>query len=57
MQKVWQAREDGVELYFTIDAGPNLKLLFLEKDARAVRKLFPKVQMINPFAGKSGANE
>lgn len=49
MQKVWQAREDGLELYFTMDAGPNLKLLFLEKDARAVRKLFPKVQIVNPF--------
>jgi diphosphomevalonate decarboxylase len=49
MQKVWQAREDGLEIYFTMDAGPNLKLLFLEKDARAVRKLFPKVQIVNPF--------
>ena len=50
MQKVWRAREDGLELYFTMDAGPNLKLLFLEKDARAVRKLFPKVQIVNPFS-------
>jgi diphosphomevalonate decarboxylase len=49
MQKVWQARADGLEIYFTIDAGPNLKLLFLEKDTRAVRKLFPNVQIINPF--------
>jgi diphosphomevalonate decarboxylase len=49
MQKVWQAREDGLEIYFTMDAGPNLKLLFLEKDTRAVRKLFPKVQIVNPF--------
>jgi diphosphomevalonate decarboxylase len=50
MQKVWQAREDGLEIYFTIDAGPNLKLLFLEKDVRAVRKLFPKVQIVVPFS-------
>jgi diphosphomevalonate decarboxylase len=49
MQKVWQARAEGMELYFTIDAGPNLKLLFLEKDASAVKKLFPKVQIVNPF--------
>jgi len=49
MQKVWAAREQGLELYFTMDAGPNLKLLFLEKDARAVRKLFPKVQVVKPF--------
>ncbi len=49
MQKVWQARENGLELYFTIDAGPNLKLLFLSKDARAVKKLFPTAQIVNPF--------
>lgn len=49
MQKVWQAREDGLEIYFTMDAGPNLKLIFLEKYARAVRKLFPKVQIVNPW--------
>jgi len=49
MQKVWQAREDGLELYFTIDAGPNLKLLFLDKDTRAVRNIFSDVQVINPF--------
>ncbi len=50
MQKVWQARDEGLELYFTIDAGPNLKLLFLEKDARAIRKMFPKAQIVSPFA-------
>jgi diphosphomevalonate decarboxylase len=49
MQKVWQARENGLEIYFTIDAGPNLKLLFLEKDTRAVKKIFPNAQIINPF--------
>jgi diphosphomevalonate decarboxylase len=49
MQKVWEVREYGFELYFTMDAGPNLKLLFLENDARTVRKLFPKVQIVTPF--------
>jgi len=49
MQRVWKAREGGLELYFTMDAGPNLKLLFLERDARAVRALFPKVQIVRPF--------
>jgi len=49
MQKVWKAREAGLELYFTMDAGPNLKLLSLKKDQAAVRKLFPKVQGINPW--------
>jgi diphosphomevalonate decarboxylase len=49
MQKVWQARENGLELYFTMDAGPNLKLLFLKKDQAAVKKLFPAVQIVNPW--------
>ncbi len=49
MQKVWVAREKGMELYFTMDAGPNLKLLFLKENQAAVRKLFPKIQIVNPF--------
>ncbi len=49
MQKVWQAREDGLELYFTMDAGPNLKLLFLKENQSAVKALFPKVQVVSPW--------
>lgn len=49
MQKVWAAREAGIELYFTMDAGPNLKLLFLKEDQAAVKALFPKVQVVNPW--------
>jgi diphosphomevalonate decarboxylase len=49
MHKVWAARETGLELYFTMDAGPNLKLLFLKESQAAVKKLFPKVQVVIPF--------
>ncbi len=49
MQKVWAAREEGLELYFTMDAGPNLKLLFLKENQVAVKVLFPKVQVVNPW--------
>ena len=49
MQKVWKAREEGLEIYFTMDAGPNLKLLFLKRNQAAVKKVFPKVQIVNPF--------
>ena len=49
MQKVWQAREDGLELYFTMDAGSNLKLLFLKENQAAVKELFPTVQIVTPF--------
>ncbi len=50
MHKVWAAREEGLELYFTMDAGPNLKLLFLQENQAAVKKLFPKVQVVIPFS-------
>lgn len=50
MQQVWQAREEGLETYFTMDAGPNLKLLFLASDETAVREQFPGVEVIAPFA-------
>jgi diphosphomevalonate decarboxylase len=49
MQKVWSAREKGMDLYFTMDAGPNLKLLFLKENQADVKKLFPKVQVVKPF--------
>jgi len=53
MQKIWKAREEGLEIYFTMDAGPNLKLLFLEKDTIAVRALFPPIQVIHPWGQKA----
>lgn len=40
MYKVWRLRKEGLELYFTQDAGPNLKLLFLEHDKETVEKEF-----------------
>jgi len=49
MHKVWAVREKGMELYFTMDAGPNLKLLFLKENEAAVKKLFPKVQVVSPW--------
>jgi diphosphomevalonate decarboxylase len=39
MRRVWQARADGLSVYFTQDAGPNLKLLFLQKDKDVVQEL------------------
>lgn len=49
MHKVWDLRRDGLELYFTEDAGPNLKLLFLEEDALQVKEHFPNVDIIKLF--------
>lgn len=49
MHTVWQARQEGLPLFFTQDAGPNIKLLFLAKDQASVCELFPTVDVINPF--------
>ena len=49
MQRIWALREQGLELYFTMDAGPNLKLLFLDTDEHAVKQAFPSLQVVAPF--------
>jgi len=49
MQQIWQLRAEGLAIYFTQDAGPNLKLLFLEKDKAAVQQVFPAMEMIRVF--------
>lgn len=54
MQQVWKLRETGTEVYFTMDAGPNLKLILLEKDKKTVQQAFAEqnlaVEFILPFA-------
>lgn len=49
MQKVWELRENGVEVYFTMDAGPNIKLLFLQKDEALIKTAFDGIHIIEPF--------
>ena len=46
MQSVWCLRAQGVSVYFTQDAGPNLKLLFLSKDEKIVKENFLNVEVI-----------
>ena len=50
MQTVWRLRAEGLPLYFTQDAGPNLKLLFLQKESAAVIAAFPEVDVVTVFA-------
>ncbi len=50
MQTIWQARADGVEVYFTMDAGPNIKLLFTAAAETAVKQRFPGLEVVAPFA-------
>ena len=48
-KQVQKLRESGVSVYFTQDAGPNLKLLFLAKDQDAILSEFRSLKVINPF--------
>lgn len=51
--KVWQLRHQGLKLYFTQDAGPNLKLLFLAQDESKVLDAFPELISIAPIVGNT----
>lgn len=49
MEQVWKLRADGVPVYFTQDAGPNLKLLFLQPHQTQVQAAFPQLEICFPF--------
>jgi diphosphomevalonate decarboxylase len=49
MQRVWQMREAGYSVYFTQDAGPNLKLLFLQNQQTEIKTIFPNAEVIAVF--------
>lgn len=49
MHQVWALRQLGIEVYFTMDAGPNLKLLFLKDQQPKIEAVFPNLKVIEPF--------
>lgn len=49
MRAIWAARAAGLALWFTMDAGPNVKLLFAARDEARVREVFPGVEVVAPF--------
>jgi diphosphomevalonate decarboxylase len=49
MQKIWNLRNEGLLVYFTQDAGPNLKLLFLAENMLFIKSVFPEIKMVSPF--------
>ena len=53
MHRVWQLRAQGLAVYFTQDAGPNLKLIFEKHLASEIQKLFPGCEIVEPFYAKS----
>ena len=49
LHKVWALRQAGLSVYLTMDAGPNVKLLFLEENIADVDKAFNGITIIKPF--------
>jgi len=55
IQSVIRWREEGLECYFTIDAGPNVKVLCLEKDEKEInRRLLGLEGVIKTIIAKPG---
>ncbi|WP_022706305.1 diphosphomevalonate decarboxylase [Paracoccus zeaxanthinifaciens] len=52
LERLWQARADGLAAFATMDAGPNVKLIFEESSAADVLYLFPDASLIAPFEGR-----
>ncbi|MEM9633659.1 MAG: diphosphomevalonate decarboxylase [Pseudomonadota bacterium] len=50
LEELWQARREGIEAYATMDAGANVKLIFLKETEAQVANLFPQASIIEPFA-------
>ncbi len=49
IQKIWDLRNKGLEVYFTQDAGPNIKLLFLQNEINAITTHFSQATVLQPF--------
>jgi len=49
LRRVHALRHAGIEVYATMDAGPNVKLLFTDSDEAAVNKTFPDLVTVRPF--------
>jgi len=47
--RVWDLRYKQVYVFFTIDAGPNVKLLFLKESENDIKRAFPDIKIIKPF--------
>ncbi len=56
MHQVWKLRQLGVPVYLTMDAGPNLKLLFLEQNQPTLQEVFSQLQVVAPFQYQQSPN-
>ena len=48
--RVQQLRKQGIAVYATMDAGPNIKLIFLANQQRLISQTFTNIVIIDPFA-------
>jgi len=49
MEQVWKLRAAGLKVFFTMDAGPNLKLIYEQGDSAEVERNFPGLRVVAPF--------
>jgi diphosphomevalonate decarboxylase len=54
MRRVARWRADGIPVWFTMDAGPNLKLLFESGSEPALREAVPGLRVLQPFPNPAG---
>ncbi len=50
IHKIQEMRHSGIPIYFTIDAGPNIKILFLAEHEQQVRQSCSALTVLSPFA-------
>ena len=48
-EQIMKLRQEGLPVYFTQDAGPNLKLLFHKKYIKDIITYFPQVKILRTF--------
>ena len=51
IQEVTALRGDGLEVYFSIDAGANVMLLFEADTSSQLLERWPEMQVVSPFDG------
>lgn len=51
LHRVHECRRGGLPVYATMDAGPNVKLIFESAHTDALRAAFPGLNIIRPFGG------
>ncbi len=49
IHQIWELREEGVPVYFTMDAGPNVKALFCAEYEGILKDRFPDIIPVAPF--------